>query len=157
MGQYSTSYIHVKMQWGNLSSTQNTPSVCLNSIYHAMALIMNCDKITNSDVRVARFVAIFYCRNLWGFETQLFRLVSKCRGYTDEYLEHTSTLSMDPLQKGFLNTSCLIIISHIHTHIHLHHSYNTITDRISTSHIHVKSVQGFPPMCTEHIFNMIEI
>ena len=52
-----------------LSSTQYMFSVLLVSIYHAIAFITNCDKITNCYGTVSLFVAICDCSNLWRVKT----------------------------------------------------------------------------------------
>ena len=138
-----------KVYKGILPSTQNTFSVWLDSIYQGMALMTNYDKITNCDGGVFWFAALCDCRNLWGFKTQLLRLMSKVLVvYTSKYLKHIHTVT-GPFAEGFLSTFFCHYNSYTYTHTFMPN--NAKLDKNSTSHIHDKSVQGYSAGRIEHV------
>ena len=57
-----------KVYRATLSNTQKPFSVWWDLIFHLLALITNCDKITNSDGWVSWYVAICDWSSLWGLK-----------------------------------------------------------------------------------------
>ena len=102
MGQSATSHIHAKSVQGYSPNTQNTFSVWLDSICHLMVPITNCDKITNCGSSVFWLVAICDYHNLWGFKTQLLRLMTKVTKRYSQMQNMAISLMCTAAQWGWL-------------------------------------------------------
>ena len=81
--------------------------------------------------------------------------VNSACGYTPKDLKRIH-VDIGPFEEGFLGTSLINIITDIHSHKHIYQYNNTKMDKNSTSHVHVKSEQGYSLKYTEHVLSVIE-
>ena len=122
-----------------------------------MALITNCNKITNCDSRVSWFFTNCNCHNLWGFKTQFLRLISKLHGgilpRTFKRWHCTWVLfPRDSLVLRFGKSS-----TNIHIHMRIYPSNNAKMGKNATTCPHDKSAQGSFAKYTEHVFGLIRL
>ena len=141
-----------KVNISTLPRTQNTFSVLLDSVCAVTALITNCDKSQIATV-VSQFVTVAICDcSKYNFSDRF----HSNRGYTPKCRKPVH-ISIEPSQKGFLDTSIMSFITDTHTHKHIYQWNNTKMGKNTTFHIHVKSEPGYSPKYPKHVFSVIGI